>query len=66
MPGVSNTESDQSRQFTDYLVWDMVEVLTSFCAWLYGQRPAGNWALKALGCAQQDIAPKAVKAGSVS
>jgi putative resolvase len=40
---------------------DMVEVLTSFCAGLYGRRSARNRALKALGCAQQDIGPKAVK-----
>src|ERR1039457_3401678 len=45
----------------DDLVRDMVEVLTSFCARLYGRRSARNRALKALGCAQQDIGPKTVK-----
>jgi hypothetical protein len=35
-------------------------VLTSFCARLYGRRPAGNRALKAVGCAQRDIGPQAV------
>jgi putative resolvase len=40
---------------------DMVEVLTSFCAGLYGRRSARNRALKALGCARQDIGPRAVK-----
>jgi putative resolvase len=46
----------------DDLVRDMVEVLTSFCARLYGRRSARNRALKALGCAQQDIGPKIVRA----
>lgn len=44
----------------DDLVRDMVEVLTSFCARLYGRRSARNRALKALGCAQRDIGPQAV------
>ena len=44
----------------DDLVRDMVEVLTSFCARLYGRRSARNRALKAIGCAQRDIGPKAV------
>ena len=48
-------------EVTDDLVRDMVEVLTSFCARLYGRRLARNRALKALGCAQQDIGPQAVK-----
>lgn len=44
----------------DDLVRDMVEVLTSFCARLYGRRSARNRALKAIGCAQRDIGPRAV------
>jgi putative resolvase len=44
----------------DGLVADMVEVLTSFCARLYGRRSARNRALKAVGCAQRDIGQKAV------
>lgn len=44
----------------DDLVRDMVEVLTSFCARLYGRRSARNRALKAVGCAQRDIGPRAV------
>jgi putative resolvase len=36
----------------------MIEVLTSFCARRYGRRPA----LKAVGCAQRDIGPRAVLA----
>jgi putative resolvase len=44
----------------DDLVGDMVEVLTWFCARLYGRRSARNRALKAVGCAQRDIGPKAV------
>jgi len=50
-----------TSEVTDDLVRDMVEVLTWFCARLYGRRSARNRALKALGCAQQDIGPKAVK-----
>jgi putative resolvase len=42
------------------LVRDMVEVLTLFCAGLYGRRSARNRALKAVGCAQRDIGPQAV------
>lgn len=44
----------------DDLVRDMVEVLTSFCARVYGRRSARNRALKAVGCAQRDIGPQAV------
>jgi putative resolvase len=47
-------------EVTDDLVRDMIEVLTSFCARLYGRRSARNRALKALGCAQQDIGPRAM------
>ncbi len=50
-----------SSQVTGDLVRDMVAVLTSLCARLYGRRSARNRALKALGCAQQDIGPQAVK-----
>jgi putative resolvase len=50
-----------SSEVTGDLVRDMVEVLTSLCARLYGRRSARNRALKALGCAQQDIGPQAVK-----
>ena len=48
-------------EVTGDVVGDMVEVLTWFCARLYGRRSARNRALKALGCAQQDIGPGAVK-----
>jgi putative resolvase len=40
---------------------DLVEVLTWFCARCCGRRPARNRAGKALGCARQDIGPRAVK-----
>jgi putative resolvase len=40
---------------TDDLVRDMVEVLTSFCARLYGRRSARNRALKALRCARSNV-----------
>jgi len=55
-----------ATEVTDDLVRDMVEVLTSFCARLYGQRSARNRALKAVGCAQRDIGPHAVTNGSGS
>lgn len=48
----------------DDVVRDMVEVLTSFCARLYGHRSARNRALKAVGCAQRDIGPQAVLGGA--
>lgn len=41
----------------DDLVRDMVEVLTSFCARLYGKRSARNRAQKALRCAAADVGP---------
>ena len=44
----------------DDLVRDMTEVLTSFCARLYGRRSARNRAEKALGCAAHDVGPMAV------
>jgi len=42
----------------DDLVRGMVEVLTWFCARLYGRRPVRDRALKAIGCAQRDIRPR--------
>ena len=47
----------------DDLVRDMVEVLTSLCARLYGRGSARNRALKAIGCAQRDVGPRAVVGG---
>lgn len=44
----------------DDLVRDMTEVLTSFCARLYGRRSARNRAIKALNCAKADIGPAAL------
>jgi putative resolvase len=44
----------------DDLVGDMLEVLTSFCARLYGRRSARNWAQKALRCAERNVGPKAL------
>lgn len=43
-------------ELDDDLVRDMVEVLTSFCARLYGRRSARNRALAALECAEHDPA----------
>jgi putative resolvase len=42
-------------EVTDDLIGDMVEVLTSFCARLYGRRSARNRALKAVRCAERDV-----------
>lgn len=47
----------------DDLVRDMVEVLTSFCARLYGRRSARNRAEKALRCAERDVGPRESQAG---
>lgn len=44
----------------DDLVRDMTEVLTSFCARLYGRRSARNRAEKALRCAEHDVGPQAL------
>ena len=52
-------------EVTGGLVRDMAGVLTWFCARLYGRLPARNRALKALGCARQDIGPWAVKLRSL-
>ena len=44
----------------DDLVRDMTEVLTSFCARLYGKRSARNRAEKALRCAKNNVGPMAL------
>lgn len=44
-------------EVTDDLVGDMTEVLTSFCARLYGRGSAKNRAEKALRCAEHDVGP---------
>jgi len=44
----------------DDLVRDMTEVLTSFCARLYGRQGARNRAEKALNCAKNDVGPMAL------
>jgi putative resolvase len=44
-------------EVADDLICDMVEVLTSFCARLYGRRSARNRALKAVRCAERDVRP---------
>ena len=41
----------------DDLIRDMTEVLTSFCARLYGRRGARNRAVRALGCAKRAAGP---------
>jgi putative resolvase len=43
-----------SGEIEDDLVRDMTEVLTSFCARLYGRRGARNRALRTLDCAQAE------------
>ena len=46
----------------DDLVRDVTEVLTSFCARLYGRRSARNRAEKALRCAARDASPASPQA----
>jgi len=41
----------------DDLARDMIEVLTSFCARLYGRRGARNRAMRAVTCAKQALRP---------
>jgi putative resolvase len=43
-----------SGEVKDDLVQDMIEVLTSFCARLYGRRSAKNRAKRALDCIQNE------------
>ena len=52
--------SSTAGEVTDDLVRDMLEVLTSFCARLYGRRAARNRAEKALRCAERDVGPMAL------
>src|SRR6266545_389079 len=53
----------EAGEVDDDLVRDTVEVLTGFCARLYGRRSARNRALKALRCAERDVGPSGVGAG---
>lgn len=41
-------------EVTDDLVQDMIEILTSFCARLYGRRSARNKAKKALEAIERE------------
>jgi putative resolvase len=47
----------------DDLVRDMVEVLTSMCARLYGRRGARNRAEKALRCVARNVGPASAEVG---
>jgi putative resolvase len=49
-----------ASEVDDDLVRDITEVLTSFCARLYGRRSARNRAQKALRCAERDTGPVAL------
>ena len=51
-------------EVADDLVGDVVEVLTSFCARLYGRQSARNRALKAVRCAERDVGPTGVAAAA--
>lgn len=51
-------------EMDDDLVRDMTEVLTRFCARLYGRRSARNRAEKALRCAAHDVGPMALSQGT--
>jgi len=44
----------EPTEVTDDLVTDMIEVLTSFCARLYGRRSARHRARRAVQCATED------------
>jgi putative resolvase len=44
-------------EMEDDLIGDMTWVLTWFCARVWGRRGARNRALKALGCAKNDVGP---------
>jgi putative resolvase len=44
-------------EVADDLIGDMVEVLTSYCARLYGRWSAPNRALKAVGCTGREVGP---------
>ena len=50
-----------NSEVTGDLVGGTVEVVAWFYAGLCGRRPTRDRALKALGCVQQDIGPRAVK-----
>jgi len=52
--------SEVVTKLEDDLVRDMTEVLTSFCARLYGRRGARNRAIKALNCAKNNVGPRAL------
>jgi putative resolvase len=47
-----------SEEVEDDLVPDMIEVMTSMCARLYGRRGAKNRALRAVKCAESDVPAK--------
>jgi putative resolvase len=51
----------ETGEMDDDLVRDVTEVLTSFCARLYGRRGARNRADKALRCAKSDVGPMALR-----
>src|SRR2546422_5557620 len=51
----------ETGEMDDDLVADMTEVLTSFCARLYGRWGARNRADKALRCAKSDVWPMALR-----
>jgi putative resolvase len=54
----------ETGEMDDDLVRDVTEVLTSFCARLYGRRGARNRADKALRCAKSDVGPMALRKSS--
>jgi putative resolvase len=47
---------------TDDLMRDLIDVLTEFCAWLYGRRGARNRALRAVTAAKQSLDPLGTRA----
>ena len=43
----------EDKEVDDDLVWDMTEILTCFCARLYGRRSVANRAKRAISIAQE-------------
>ena len=53
---VHRTDTVDESELKDDLVQDMIAVLTSMCARLYGRRSAKNRAARAMACLQKDDA----------
>jgi putative resolvase len=63
-PGVNGSRAKVRRLLSDPAVNVVVGVLAWLCARLYGRRSVRSRALRALGCARQDIGSQAVRLGA--